>query len=38
MVKGFLLATEGYDWRAEGEPVKHVTLRVLLNILFVPHL
>jgi hypothetical protein len=21
MVKGFLLATEGYDWRAEDEPV-----------------
>jgi hypothetical protein len=21
MVKGFLLATEGYDWRAEGEQV-----------------
>jgi hypothetical protein len=21
MVKGCLLATEGYDWRAEGEPV-----------------
>jgi hypothetical protein len=20
MVKGFLLATEGYDWRTEGEP------------------
>jgi hypothetical protein len=21
MIKGFLLATEGYDWRAEGERV-----------------
>jgi hypothetical protein len=44
MVKGFLLATEGYGLenrrRASHllKPVKPVTMRVLLNILFVPHL